>query len=351
MQNPLVLVVAGAGYGKTYAVYSFVQKYQAPTSWMQFSERDNVTSRFWENFIAGVALSNPKAAARLEKIDFPETERQFERYMIIPLEEVSPNVRTILVYDDCHLVQNPAVLRFLEKSFSAPFPGITSILISRNEPRINTMKFLSKGTLGRIAEEDLRFSREEMTDYFSMQDIKPSPETLSSVYHDTEGWAFAIHLAGLSLKNALPGTPYVPQAMKKNIFMLIESEVMGAMSGAMQRFLIKMSLIDHLFPELLKDLAGGPELINEMGGIDSFVRFDTYQNQYHIHHLFLDYLKTRQDEIPEDEKKEVWNKTAAWCEANNQKMDAISYYEKAGNYDRLIALCNTLPLMLADRIA
>jgi LuxR family maltose regulon positive regulatory protein len=88
-----------------------------------------------------------------------------------------------------------------------------------------------------------------------------------------------------------------------------------------------------------------------MGSIDSFVRFDTYQNQYHIHHLFFDYLKTRQDEIPEDEKKEVWDKTAAWCEANNQKMDAISYYEKAGNYDRLLAVCNTLPMMLSNRVS
>jgi LuxR family maltose regulon positive regulatory protein len=351
VKNPLVVVVAGAGYGKTYAVYSFVRKYQAQISWMQFSERDNVTSRFWENFINGVALSNAKAAARLEKIEFPETERQFERYMTIPLEEVSPHNRAILVYDDCHLVQNPAVLRFLEKSFSAPFPSITSILISRSEPAINTVKFLSKGTMSRITEEDLRFSREEMSEYFSMQSIKPAPETLSSIYHDTEGWAFAIHLAGLSLKNAPPGTPYVSQAMKTNIFMLIKSEIMGSVSEAMQRFLIKLSLIDHLFLELLKDIAGDPELIKELGNIDSFVRFDTYQNEYHIHHLFLDYLKTRQDTIPEDEKKAVWDKTAAWCEANNQKMDAITYYEKAGNYDRLIVVCNTLPMMHSDRIA
>jgi LuxR family maltose regulon positive regulatory protein len=126
---------------------------------------------------------------------------------------------------------------------------------------------------------------------------------------------------------------------------------MGAVSGTMQRFLIKLSLIDHLFPELLNDIAGDPELIEEMKNIDSFVRFDTYQNEYHIHHLFLDYLKTRQGEIAAEEKQEVWNKTAAWCEANNQKMDAISYYEKAGDYDRLLAVCNGLPMMHSNRTA
>jgi LuxR family maltose regulon positive regulatory protein len=351
IQNPLVVVVAGAGYGKTHAVYSFIRNYKAQISWLQFSERDNITSRFWENFIRGVALSNQKAASRLEKIDFPETERQLERYMAIPMEEVNPTSRAILVYDDFHLIQNPAVLHFLEKSFAGPFPNITSILISRTEPPINTTRFLSKGQLGRITEEDLRFSREEMTEYFSIQNIRPLPQTLSSIYHDTEGWAFAIHLAGLSLKSASTGTPYIPQAIRKNIFMLIKSEIMDTVSKSLQRFLIKLSLIEYLVPELLEAFAGDSALIQELNNIDSFVRFETYHNQYHIHHLFLDYLKTRQNEIPEEEKKEMWNKTAAWCEANNQKIDAISYYEKTGNYERLISVCNTLPMMHSNRIA
>jgi LuxR family maltose regulon positive regulatory protein len=351
VQNRLVLVVAGAGFGKTHAVHSFVQKNNALTSWMQFSERDNIISRFWESFVAGVAQSSPKSASRLAKIDFPETERQFERYISIPQEELDPADHIIFVYDDFHLIQNPVILRFLEKSISVPLPSVTAVLVSRNDPPINVMKFLSKGVMGRITEENLRFSRDEMAEYFSIQNMRPVPETLSSIYHDTEGWAFAIHLAGLSLKNAPPGAPYVPQAMRKNIFVLIESEVMGAVSPAVQRFLVKLSLIDHLFPELLNDIAEDPDLIREMDNIDSFISFDSYQNEYHIHHLFLDYLKTRQGAILEDEKKELWDKTAAWCEANNQKIDAIIYYEKAGNYDRLIAVCNTLPMMYPNRIA
>ncbi|MDR3123161.1 MAG: hypothetical protein LBU16_05225, partial [Treponema sp.] len=53
VQSPVVIVVAGAGYGKTHAIYSFVRKRQAKTGWMQLSERDNIASRFWENFVAG----------------------------------------------------------------------------------------------------------------------------------------------------------------------------------------------------------------------------------------------------------------------------------------------------------
>jgi LuxR family maltose regulon positive regulatory protein len=354
IQNPVVVVNAGAGYGKTHAVYSFVRTRSALISWIQLSERDNIGERFWENFISGVTLVNPKAASKLAAITFPETERQFDQYLAIPEVETERDKRYIFVYDDFHLIHNKAVLRFIERSITSPFPNITSILISRIEPPFNLIKIISRGLLGRITQEELRFSQEEMLEYFRIQNITPAPQAVSSIYHDTEGWAFAIHLAGLSLKNAPPGADYAPQSMRSNIFRLIESEIMSAISADLQKFLIKLSLIDQLVPELLQEIAG-PEkldaLIKEMERISSFIRFDTYLNAYRIHHLMLEYLSGRQKDLPEAEKREVYKKAAEWCAKNNQKLDAISYCEKAGDYSQLITISYTLPLVMPNRTA
>ncbi|MDR2258601.1 MAG: LuxR C-terminal-related transcriptional regulator [Treponema sp.] len=351
VQNPVVFVSAGAGYGKTHAVYSFVRTYKALTSWIQLSERDNISERFWENFVTGVNLTNKKAAARLAEIDFPETERQFDRYLTIPAEETRPDVKYIFVYDDFHLIHNKAVLRFIERSVTSPFPNITSILISRIEPAINLVKLLSKGLLGRITEDDLRFSREEMVEYFHIQNIRPSPQAVSAIYHDTEGWAFAIHLAGLSLKNSPPGAGYVPQAMRSNIFKLIESEIMAVISADLRKFLIKLSLVEYLVPDLLREIAGGKPLVEEMEQISSFIRFDTYLNAYRIHHLLAGYLSEQQKELSEEEKREVYRQAAAWCAQNSQKLDAINYYEKAKDYDHIIIMGDNLPLILPTHFA
>jgi LuxR family maltose regulon positive regulatory protein len=354
VQRPIVIVKAGAGYGKTHSVYSFARKYDAFTTWMQLSERDNTGERFWENFIATIAVANKKAAAKLEKISFPTTDRQFERYLEIPQMDV-PAGRTLFVYDDFHLITNPAVLWFMERSVTSPFPTITSILISRTEPPLNLVKFLSKGLLGRITEDDLRFSQEEMVEYFHIQNIRLSPQAVSSIYRDTEGWAFAIHLAGLSLRKNPPGTPYVPQAMRVNIFRLIESEVMSAISPGLRKFLVELSLVEYLVSDLLKEIAAGissgEDLVEEMERIISFIRFDIYQNAYQIHHLLLEYLREKQRELSEEEKREVYRKTAAWCAVNNQKMDAISYYEKAGDYERIVYVIGTMPPAPPNRTA
>jgi LuxR family maltose regulon positive regulatory protein len=352
VNSPLVIVVAGAGYGKTHAVYSFVQKCNALTVWVQLSERDNISERFWENVVSATASVSRDSAVKLTRLGFPVTAQQFERYFGIIRNDAAGDKKYILVYDDLHLITNKAVLRFLEYSVSMPCPNITSVFISRTEPGLNLTKRAPLGFLNHLTEEHLRFSYEEMVLYFRLQNIAPSPRTAASIYHDTEGWAFAIHLAGLSLKNAPAGAVYIPQTLRVNIFKLIESEIMQPLEPELRRFLIKLSLIEHLDPALLRGLAADPSLMDGLENIGVFIRFDAYFKAYRIHHLFLDYLKGRQDELSEDEKKEVWAETADWCAANNQKMDAISYYEKAGLYGKLLELAvHTLPLLLPDNTA
>ncbi|MDR2136376.1 MAG: LuxR C-terminal-related transcriptional regulator [Treponema sp.] len=351
IKKRVVIICAGAGYGKTCAAYFFIRKLKILTSWMQFSDRDNNGDRFWENFTTAITPVSRKAAGKLAKIGFPSTEWQIDQYKAICQEELRPDTQYIFVYDDFHFINDPAVLRFMERSVTSSLPHITSVLISRTEPSLNLMNMESKGFLARITEEDLRFTREEMVSYFRLLDINPSPQTVSSIYYDTEGWAFAIHLAGLSLKNAPSGAAYVNQALRSNIFKLINSEIMAPLPAPVQQFLIKLSLIEHLVPDLLEELAGDPSVMERVKNLDSFIRFDVYLNAYHIHHLFLDYLKGRQDELTEYDKKDLWHKTAAWCAANGQKIDAISYYERSGDYERLLGVVDTMPSILPNRTA
>jgi LuxR family maltose regulon positive regulatory protein len=352
MQSPLITVVAGAGYGKTLAVYSFLQKYNSVTFWLQLSETDNLGSRFWENFTRAISLSNQQFAAKLTDIGFPETERQFDRYLAIPNEEIRPDKKYVLVLDDFHLIYDKAVLRFVEGSINIPYLNMTTILISRLEPNINTMKLLSKGLLVKINEEDLRFSKDEINDYFRLHhNINLSSAAISHIHHDTEGWAFAINLLSLAIKHDPAGSAYAPSSMKLNIFKLIEHEIWGTISPDLQRYLIKLSLIDRWPRELLAELAGSTGLIEKMERIGSFIRFDSYLNAYRIHHLFLEYLAAKQQELSEEEKKGVYAKAAQWCAENQLRMDAVNYYEHIGDYQKIIAISYTFPQIMPNDIA
>jgi LuxR family maltose regulon positive regulatory protein len=351
VRHPIVLVTGGAGYGKTHAVYSFLHKYDVVTTWMQLSERDNIPERFWENFTGAVAMFSTKTAERLMETGFPETERQFDRYMHIPNADVIPNWKYIFVYDDFHLIQNEKVLRYTERSILAFFPNITSILISRTDPLQSLTALAPKGNAARITEDDLRFTRTEMVECFSLHGVHADTETMDAIYRDTEGWAFAIHLTALSLKNAPAGARYIRSTVRSNLFKLIERDIIAVISKKLRKYLIKLSLIDYLPPELLEEISGGHELIEEMEDINSFIQFDSYRNVFRIHHLFLEYLSGKQQELTADEKEEVYIKAAEWCSKNNHKIDAINYYERAAAYGRFLDTIYTLPLILPKHTA
>jgi LuxR family maltose regulon positive regulatory protein len=166
------------------------------------------------------------------------------------------------------------------------------------------------------------------------------------VCRDIEGWAFAVRLAALTLKKLPAGETRVLSPVKLNIINLIESEVVSVISEDLRKFLIKISLIDHLTMDILSDIAGEPALLEELGRIGSFVSYDPYLHTWQVHRLFLEYLSGRQGELSDEEKHDVYIKAARWCAENNLQIDALSYYEKAGAYEKIFDILHSLPLLL-----
>jgi len=69
--NQIIIVCAGAGCGKTHAVYDFLQQQEFTYFWLQVSERDNSTARFWENIVDSTARVNKTLADKYREIGFP----------------------------------------------------------------------------------------------------------------------------------------------------------------------------------------------------------------------------------------------------------------------------------------
>jgi LuxR family maltose regulon positive regulatory protein len=370
VQSQLLTVIAGAGYGKTQAVYSFLQKFPALIVWIQLSDRDNIEERFWENFAAAVGTISKESSRRLAESGFPGSDRHFDRYLSIPRQDIDPAKRYVFVYDDFHLINNDTVLHFMEHSLTTVFPNLSSVLISRREIGINTVRLKARRQMTKITEEDLRFTEGETAEYFRIQRLHVSPQFVAMVNRETEGWAFAIHLATLSLKNSpsfssgnTAETLYVLPAMRPSIFKLIENEILGNISPELRKFFIALSLMEELPQDLLAalssnlfsgtslSLSGEVEDKLAQGGIGSFIRYDEYRKAYRIHHFLLDYLSKQQGELSGAEKTKVYRLAADWYSKNNRKIEAIGYYEKAGDFDAIIRELYSLPLLLPYHLA
>ena len=331
---PLVVVCAGSGYGKTRAVHSFLREHNAHTIWMQLSERDNNETRFWESYANMVSQSFPETGAGLLEIGFPDTDEAFARYCaVMRREAASQTGKHIRVFDDFHLLQNPAVLRFFDRAANTAPPNVTLIFISRTIPKINITGMIMHERIFTVQEDTLCFTEDEITKYFIKLNLSVTRSAIRNILDDTQGWAFAINLIGRSLQKDTKYERCALDAMKANIFKLIQAELSGTVSLLLWRFLLHISLIDHLAASLIRILANDNDaLIREMETITSYIRYDFQLDTYMIHHLFLDYLRQNQHILTAEEKRETHQKAGDWCSANGYHMDALSYYEKAGNY-------------------
>ena len=336
MKYPLIIVCAGAGYGKSMAVSDFVQEYHASTLWVQLSERDNVGARFWENFTHSIMPINEPLALSIIKLGFPDTQEKLKQYFTILNNSIDKKRRNI-VFDDCHFIENNALIRFIEESIRNLPLGITLFLISRSTPRINIASLVSSDKVFNISEEELRFTEDELSQYSKKQGITLQHDSLRNIMQDTEGWAFAINYIVRSYKKAPGYEGYLRNAMKSNIFRFMELEIWETISARLQDFLVRLSLIDHLSIELIALLAGPDlQLVSELEKQNAYVRIDSYINALLIHPLFLEFLATKQNLLTESQKHDTYTIAGAWCNKNGFKIDALSYYEKISNYKSIV---------------
>ena len=348
LQSHVVTVVAGEGSGKTLAVHSLLQKKNLPIIWVQISERDNLGWRFWENYTGEVAHVNPEAAKMFTDIGFPESDRQFDRYLNYMESILVGKERYIIVFDDFHLLANSSVLRHLERALVPPVLTDTIVFVSRREPAINLMHLLAKGFVAQVTADDLQFTMEETEDFFRLHDVSLEKAELDRIFRETEGWALALSLIlqGIKADNAGRRWDQVIQPVRK-----MEESIFSTMEAELQKFLVKLSLIEHWPRNLLERLEPGGKNIAAMEQFSSVIRFDVYLHGFRIHHLFLEFLREKQQYLSRDEIREVYDKDARWCIEHHLPTDAAVNYERAGDFEGFIRLVESLPRMLPRPMA
>ncbi|MDR2502447.1 MAG: hypothetical protein LBC78_04280, partial [Oscillospiraceae bacterium] len=332
MAHPLIAVTAGAGFGKSSAVYSFLQKQRRVVFWLQASMYDNLTVRFWEGLAQAVAARNPEYAAHILDSGFPNSERKLERFRALTQKYLLPGVKYVLVIDDFHLIHEEELLRFVYMLSVNPILNFSLILISREELKLSTAGLMLNGTIACITERDLCFDEDETRRYFQNMGFELSEAEVKQVLRNTGGWAFMISLLGYSLRNGTPHIKYALRAVQQNVYKLIDAEFFTDMPRELQNALIKCSLLEWVPIELLGVLIPESRRFKKIMQNSAFVRYDAYSSSLRIHPLFLEFLREKQDCLTDEDKQSTYAAAADWCHDHQNYVDAFIYFEKAGDY-------------------
>ena len=246
IKYPELVVSAGAGFGKTQAVLSYLEHTPHRGVWLQLTQLDNLPSRFWVSYSLTVSLHRKELGEKLRKLGFPDTLYKFDRFLhLITGELYIDNQFVIFVFDDFQLIKDEAVLRFFRLMIEANMENICIVRLTR-DIEINVLN-RSAFTIGT---DDLRFDREESIQYFQRQSIPSLPENdLNRLYTYTGGWPMALYLVGLQLKNKKIDWQERLINSQQRIFELIDTEIFSAYGEQEREFFVLLSILNFLYPQ------------------------------------------------------------------------------------------------------
>lgn len=346
----VVTVVAGPGYGKSTAVSSFLLDKKQRTAWLTLTQLDNFDTRLWESLFDALRPIHQRAGDFSTSFNFPASDFAFDNLAKLIIKKLDSSKRYYLVLDDYHKITNPTVHQFVERFILMPISNLCIIIISRKEPLIDTGSLLAKNLLFQINDESLRLTEDELSSYFSQQGILLMEQAKSEFYQYTGGWFFSTHLVCLSLKKGILYKTNPLNAVKLDIFSLLESEIFSVLSKELRCLLLRLSLLKQPPLELAVQLADGQlDLVNQIMSISSFITYDSFTNTVFIHQLFLDFLRKKHHHLPPSSKQEIFLMAAQWYEKNEYRIDAITYYEKIKCYDQVITILKSFTAALPTK--
>jgi LuxR family maltose regulon positive regulatory protein len=151
----LILVSAPAGFGKTTLLAQWAQASRLPVAWLSLDEGDNDVERFFRYLLA--AWEEVQPGLRESELDLllgdmvPDMEAVLASFINVAGDVPE---QTVFVFDDYHLIEDPAIYEALTFLLDHLPPRLHFILAGRGEPPLPLARYRARQELLEIQAED-----------------------------------------------------------------------------------------------------------------------------------------------------------------------------------------------------
>ena len=243
----------------------------------------------------------------------------------------------VLVLDDVHLVtakRSRSILGFLAEQVPS---GSQLVLVTRGDPGLRLGRLRASGDLVEVGAALLALDTEETRAVAARGGLELSEEAAEALRERTEGWAAAVALATLSLRDrddaaaraaGLTGT-------QQQIADYLLEEVLGRQPGKLKTFLLGTSILDRMTPPLCDAVLGTDDAADSLEALarsNAFVvPLDDRGGWYRYHHLFSDLLRAELNRRHPELLSVYLKRAADWCELHGSPDEAFAYAHESGD--------------------
>ena len=366
-RSRLTVIAAPAGFGKTTVLTQWLASTTNPSAgqppavaWVSLDTRDSDSGTFWTYVVTAlqgvVAKTDGVGVAALDILRSrqPSSDAAITT-LVNDLEQLEGEV--LLVLDDYHVIEASDIHEAMAY-FVDHIPANTHVILAtRTDPALPLARLRARGELVEVRSADLRFTDLEAAEYLAgPMHLTLTANEIATLAERTEGWAAALQLAGLSLRDRDDTSEAVAKFAGDERFIVdyLVEEVLDRQTGDIRSFLLATSVLDRLTGSLCDAVSGqtgGASTLLELERSNLFlVSLDDNRTWYRYHHLFADVLRSHLVEQGQPSPVLLHQRAAEWLYANGDSAGAIQHALAAQDFDRAAELMElTMPDMRRDR--
>ena len=308
LQEPVALVSAPAGFGKTTLLSQWLDRCPLPNAWLQLDEGDHEIPAFLEGIVAALRQLFPdclRKTADLLLLSHGSIPLAVWKSTLIDDLALLEDTPCVLALDDYHLVGNPSIDLLLADVLRSKSLSLHLILSARRSPSLSFSKLRVQRRIVEIPTADLRFTDTEAALYFDQAAHLPlSSSAIQKLQLKTEGWAAGLALAAISLREENQPEDLLARlsGSDSQVSDYLLDQVFNNQPGEIQEFLLKTATFDQFCAPLLCEAFGFEQseaeiraLLERIEAAQLFLTsLDTQRSYYRYHHLFRQMLLARQ---------------------------------------------------------
>jgi LuxR family maltose regulon positive regulatory protein len=333
LQRKLTLISAPAGFGKTTVIRDWVNRTNHPVAWLSLDEGDSDLSRFLTYLVAALQTVHPAISETVASLLRQRQSSPPEAILTALVNELSRLDRAvILVLDDYHLVDAPAVDDAIAFLLEHQPPRLHVVITTRQDPRLPLSRLRARDQMTEFRAADLRFTPDEATLFLrEVMEIDVSFDDVIALETRTEGWIAGLQLAALSMQGRDDVSGFIQAFAGDNRYIVdyLLDEVLSRQADEVREFLLLTSILERFDSALCDAVTGRTDSKRLLEGLARgnlfVVALDETRRWYRYHHLFGDALHVRLIEESADRLPGLHGRASEWYERNGFLPEAIRH--------------------------
>lgn len=333
-QNKLTILTAPSGYGKSTLTCDWLQNRDLDYIWYSIDEKDDFPAIFWNYFCEGLKKYDEKIAAKAtlvlqqsDKIDYCDfTDWLLDEIILLTRKRTRPN-KLVIVLDDFHHITKETLLTSLNRFIDYMPQWVHVVITSRSLPNLSVSQRLSKLQLNLISREELAFNIEDTSQFLLQRlSLTLTDDETKTICHQTEGWAAAIQLTGLSIKAGGSVNSSV-SAQSGMLSDFLFNEVFNQLDNDVKTTLLSLSLMPRFCVELcdaINRYDQGSQVIDQLLASNLLiVPLDNKGKWYRLHSLFQEWLQLHINKLESVQSQQILNNALEWFEKHQLYDEAL----------------------------